>query len=71
MNLRSYAFVLAALAAASGVLWTQGQGGAQQRSPRHREFGPRVRRAFRRPTSAVGVAAGAAACTPRRPSRGP
>ena len=32
MNLRSYAFSLAALAAASAAFWTQGQGNAQQQA---------------------------------------
>ena len=46
MNSRSYAFVLAALAAASGVWWTQGQGGAQEQQPTSQGFWPQSQASF-------------------------
>lgn len=46
MNLRSYAFVLAALAAASGVLWTHGQGRAQQQPAPSQGFWPQSQANF-------------------------
>jgi len=46
MRVQSYAIVLAALAAASGVVWTQGHGNAQQQPANSQSFWPQSQANF-------------------------